>query len=108
ESWNAMMDALAKAKEVANNENSTQEEVNEAYRNLENAKNSLVDKDNNDGKPGNGDNNGEGSNNGNNEDKPNNGGKLPSTGGTSSVALSLLGVAMATSGMVISKKKKNK
>ncbi|MDZ7548863.1 LPXTG cell wall anchor domain-containing protein, partial [Clostridium perfringens] len=53
-------------------------------------------------------NNGDGSNNGNNEDKPNNGGKLPSTGGTSSVALSLLGVAMSTSGMVISKKKKNK
>jgi LPXTG-motif cell wall-anchored protein len=106
ESWNVMMDALAKAKEVANNENATQEEVNEAYRNLENAKNSLVEKDNNNGKPGNGDNNGDGSSNGNNEGKPNNGGKLPSTGGTSSVALSLLGIAMATSGMFISKKKK--
>ena len=37
ESWNVMIDALAKAKEVANNENATQEEVDEAYRNLENA-----------------------------------------------------------------------
>lgn len=114
ESWNVMIDALAKAKEVANNENATQEEVDEAYRNLENAKNSLVKNEDKPGdgnkpgdgdKPGEGNNNGDGSNNENNDGKPNDEGKLPNTGGNSPVVIGLLGLALSASGVAIFKKK---
>jgi predicted alpha-1,2-mannosidase len=108
-SLKAIDKALASAKKVFSDEKVTEKEITKVEKNLEVALNSLVKKDNNEGKPGNGDNNENESNNGNNNEnsncKINNGGKLPNTGGTSAAAIGLLGIAIVTSGVFISKKK---
>ena len=62
----ALDKALANAKEVFLDEEATEKEIAKVEKNLEVALNSLVEKDNNEDKPGNGDNNGNVSNNGNN------------------------------------------
>lgn len=85
--------ALSKAKEVFSDEDATEKDITKAEKDLEVALNGLVEKDDNECKPGNG------SNSGNSNE-----GKLPKTGGTSA-AVGLLGLAIGASGLVIFKKK---
>lgn len=105
-------DILSKAKTVLDDKEAYQEEVDEVVGKLELALNGLEEKQNNNENIGSGENNennGDGENSvddENNGSSNNNNNGLPNTGGTSPLAVGLLGTVVALAGMVIVKKKK--
>ncbi|MGG7144186.1 discoidin domain-containing protein [Clostridium nigeriense] len=125
ESVDAFNEKLKECKDILNNEKATQEEVDKAIKELELALNNLEllkDNDNtgndngnsNNGNNNNGNNNGNGNaGNGNANDnasnnstgKGNDSNKLPSTGGTSSMAVGVMALIMTGVGIVIRRKR---
>ena len=98
------------AKEVFNDEDATEKEVEEAEKAIEVALSGLVEKDNNNNNNGNGsgnnnngNNSGNGSTSGNNNSNSN--GKLPSTGGANAAAVGLFGAISAMAGAFLTKRK---
>ncbi|MGG7212923.1 discoidin domain-containing protein [Clostridium nigeriense] len=116
ESVDAFNKKLKECKDILNNEKATQEEVDKAIKELELALNNLeLLKDNdNTGNDNNGNNNGNGNaGNGNAIDnasnnstgKGNGSNKLPSTGGTSSMAVGVMALIMTGVGIVLRRKR---
>ena len=113
--WKNLHEALNKAKEVFDNKEATEEQVNSVISVLDDAINGLKEiedntkpdggNNNNNGNNGNNNNN---SNNGNNSNSNNNnnGGKLPSTGGTPGGSIALIGAVTSLLGAFIIRKKK--
>ena len=110
--WDKLVDALNKAKEVLGDEAATQEEVNSSIKNVDDAINGLKERqsNNNGNNNNNGGNNNNNSNNGgnNNNSGNNNGNKLPSTGGTPASAIVLLGTLTSLAGAYMIRKRKIK
>ena len=129
DTWSNLQEALAKAKEVLNNKDAKEDEVNLAIKNLDNAINGLKDKEvtppttgtpgtpdtpgnpNTPGTPGTSGTTGNIGNVGNNSgsNKNNNSGKLPKTGDVATGGIALFGVVASLLGtFMMKKKKKNK
>ncbi len=97
ESWSVLERNLKVAKDVLADENSTEKEISESAKGLEDAIGGLIIAD-----AGNNNSN-NGSSNSNNPGKNNS--NLPKTGGTSSVAMSLLGLVTVGIGSFLRRKK---
>lgn len=93
DTWKMLQTALDKAKEVLNNKDVSQEEVNLAINNLDDAINGLKEYQ--------ADNNG----NNNSGSSNNTGGKLPNTGGTPTGVVTLFGLLTSALGVSILKKR---
>ncbi len=114
ESWDKLEEKLAAAKAIISNEDVEKDEVDRARAELEVALGELVanaDNENNDNSNNNtnGAENSNGGNNGTNKPGNNNGkgdGSLPKTGGTSAVAVGLLGLTAIGGGLILRRKKK--
>ena len=111
DTWNTLVSKLNSAKVVLANDDATEEEVINAERELKGALDGLIanaDDNNSNDNNNNSNNGGNGSNNGGtgNNNNGNNNGKLPATGGTSSVAAVLLGAITAGVGSLLRRKKK--
>ena len=105
ESWSVLEMNLKVAKDVLADENSTEEEVSEAAKGLEEAIDGLIIADaGNSNSSNSGSSNNNGNSNSNNSGKDNS--KLPKTGGTSSVAMSLLGLVTVGIGSFLRRKNK--
>ncbi|MDU5263151.1 MAG: hyaluronoglucosaminidase, partial [Clostridium celatum] len=95
ESWSVLERKLKVAKDVLADENSTEKEISEAAKGLEDAIDGLIIADAGNNNSNNGESNSGSSSNNNGNSNSNNSGnsnsKLPKTGGASSVAMSLLG-----------------
>lgn len=119
ESWAAVIEASTKAENVLNKGDAVIEEIQEALKGLSNAINALVEKeivdipleedkdDNQSSNSGNGDSSEDG--NKNNENDSNDSGhsnnrneidKLPQTGGSGTIGLALVGIFLATGGVI--------
>ena len=112
ESWDIFEGALNNAKKINEDRNSTQKEIDESVLELKTALDHLVLKDNNNSDNEN--NNGGSSNSGDdtsdldensNNSSSNNSGKLPITGGTSTLVLAGIAVTLIGSGAVLRKRK---
>ncbi|WP_370831902.1 beta-N-acetylglucosaminidase domain-containing protein [Clostridium sp.] len=108
ESWSVLERKLKVAKDVLADENSTEKEISEAAKGLEDAIDGLVIADAGNNNSNNGESNsGSSSNNGNSNNNSGNGNsKLPKTGGVSSVAMSLLGLVTVGVGNFLRRKNK--
>ena len=108
ESWSVLERKLKVAKDVLADENSTEKEISEAAKGLEDAIDGLVIADagnnnSNNGESNSGSSNNNGNYNTNNSGKDNS--KLPKTGGSSSVVVSLLGLVTVGIGSFLRRKK---
>ena len=108
ESWSILERKLKVAKDVLADENSTEKEISEAAKGLEDAIDGLVIADagnnnSNNGESNSGSSNNNGNYNTNNSGKDNS--KLPKTGGSSSVVVSLLGLVTVGIGSFLRRKK---
>ena len=108
ESWSVLERKLKVAKDVLADENSTEKEISEAAKGLEDAIDGLVIADagnnnSNNGESNSGSSNNNGNYNTNNLGKDNS--KLPKTGGSSSVVVSLLGLVTVGIGSFLRRKK---
>ena len=114
ESWSVLVTKLNSAKVVLANDDATEEEVISAERELKVALDGLIaNADDNNSNNNNNNNGGNSSNNNNsnnggsgNNNSGNGNGKLPATGGTSSVAAVLLGALTAGVGSLLRRKRK--
>ena len=109
ESWSVLERKLKVAKDVLADENSTEKEISEAAKGLEDAIDGLVIADagnnnSNNGESNSGSSNNNGNYNTNNSGKDNS--KLPKTGGSSSVVVSLLGLVTVGIGSFLRRKNK--
>ena len=109
ESWSVLERKLKVAKDVLADENSTEKEISEAAKGLEDAIDGLVIADagnnnSNNGESNSGSSNNNGNYNTNNSGKDNS--KLPKTGGASSVVVSLLGLVTVGIGSFLRRKNK--
>ncbi|MEN8077320.1 beta-N-acetylglucosaminidase domain-containing protein [Clostridioides difficile] len=104
ESWSVLIEKLNSAKDILNNEEATEEEVINAEKELKVALDGLIVNAGN-GSNGNNSNGNANGNTGNNNSENGNG-KLPATGGTSSVAVMLLGALTAGVGTLLRRNKK--
>lgn len=115
ESWDKLEEKLAVARDILSNEDADKDEVDKAKYELEVALGELVassgseDNDNSNNNINGSENNSE-SNSGTNNKPGNNSGKgngsLPKTGGSSAVAVGLLGLTAVGGGAILSRKKK--
>ena len=102
ESWSVLERKLKVAKDVLADENSTEKEISEAAKGLEDAIDGLVIAD----AGNNNSNNGESNSGSSNNNNSGNGNSLPKTGGVSSVAMSLLGLVTVGIGSFLRRKNK--
>ena len=102
ESWSVLERKLKVAKDVLADENSTEKEISEAAKGLEDAIDGLVIAD----AGSNNSNNGESNSGSSNNNNSGNGNSLPKTGGVSSVAMSLLGLVTVGIGSFLRRKNK--
>ena len=102
ESWSVLEMKLKVAKDVLADENSTEKEISEAAKGLEDAIDGLVIAD----AGNNNSNNGESNSGSSNNNNSGNGNSLPKTGGVSSVAMSLLGLVTVGIGSFLRRKNK--
>ena len=110
ESWSVLERKLKVAKDVLADENSTEKEISEAAKGLEDAIDGLIIADAGNNNSNNGESNSGSSSNNNGNSNSNNSGnsnsKLPKTGGASSVAMSLLGLVTVGVGSFLRRKNK--
>ncbi|MDU2489926.1 MAG: beta-N-acetylglucosaminidase domain-containing protein [Clostridium celatum] len=102
ESWSVLERKLKVAKDVLADENSTEKEISEAAKGLEDAIDGLIIAD----AGNNNSNNGESNSGSSNNNNSGNGNSLPKTGGVSSVAMSLLGLVTVGIGSFLRRKNK--